>query len=205
MTSGMICRWGTREQIGTNQVQARASFAFSVALLSGVFLTVVGASSAQSQQPDRYQISELCFAVAEQTRDPQGVRYYRHILFKLAGVDPTIDDEAVTARKMQLYWNTHQDDLYCSNMSSMIGDAHILRLAVERSSSDFVNDVVRRWRLDLNHQDRRSGGTVSDYLNEEISKATGTPRENSLRRFQTLFSRNGGRRAADLALTPVDG
>lgn len=152
--------------------------------------------------PGVRSVDELCQFVADKLHEPDataGTKYvYQSILFARAGVDAQADDAATRARKMQAWWNREQQSLYCNVLNSNVRDGHILRLAVDRSASDFLTDVVRRWKLDLNHRDRHHGGTVLDFIDEEIAKSRGTPRETVLRRYEQLIATHGGKRQREL-------
>ena len=146
------------------------------------------------------EVNNLCFAVAEQVRESEGSAgtpfVYQAILYTAAGIQASDQPETIRA-SMQQFWVRNQDRLYCNELNSALRETHLLRLAIDRNANEFLNDVVRRWRVDLNHIDRRSGGTVLDFVDVEIRKATGTPREGSLLRYRKMLESAGARRAKD--------
>lgn len=154
--------------------------------------------------------ADLCQFVAENlsdTNDPRLTPYvWRTRLFRAAGVDPANDDPAIIRAKMQAYWNRHREALICNVPNSVVRDGSILKLAADSSSSEFLTDVVRRWQLDLNQIDYDTihndieprGETVLDFVEQEMERAVGTPRESILRRYRNWLVGGGARRARDL-------
>ena len=153
---------------------------------------------------------ELCQFVAENLSDTRATAptpyVYRTRLFRAAGVDPARDDPATIRTKMQTYWNRHREALICNVPNSVVRDGSILKLAVDSSSSEFLTDVVRRWQLDLNqidydtiHNEVDPGGeTVLDFVDRQLERAAGSPREATLRRYRNWLVGGGARRARDL-------
>lgn len=143
--------------------------------------------------------ADLCGLVATQNSDgsrPDGTGYsYRTRMFLSGGVDPQADSREVIRQKMQAWWSRYQHLLHCNLLNSS-GPKHILKLAVERGSGEFINDVARRWQVDLNHLS--NGGTVLDYIDAEMIRARGTPREAIFAEYQGILERRGARRAREL-------
>jgi hypothetical protein len=147
-------------------------------------------------------VKSICQYVAENLSDtnpnPLTPYVYRTRLFRAAGVDPAMDDYVTIRMKMQTYWNRHRAELVCNVPNSVVRNGNILKLAVDRSSSAFLTDVVRRWQLDLNQIDR-DGETVLDFTEKQLEGAAGSPREATLRRYRNLLLAGGARRARDLS------
>jgi hypothetical protein len=167
-------------------------------MIASLLLTL--AVQAASPVPN-LNVEDLCSVVANQNpeTDPaKGTRFhYQTLMFRAAGVRPGVDSPESTREKMQLFWNRHQHELNCNLLNSTV-DGHILRLAMDRAAREFVNDVVRRWRLDLNHVDPRDGTTALDWIEEDIRRHAGTPRESGSRQLRDLLIRNGARPGREL-------
>lgn len=144
---------------------------------------------------------ELCQFVAEnlsESNASRGTRYvYQTRLFAAAGVDPHTDTREVISRKMKAWWSKNQHRLICNVPHSIVRDGSILKLAVDSSSSEFINDAVRRWRVDLNRIDA-DGTTVLDFIDAEREKARESPRFATLNRYYNIFASGGAKHARDL-------
>jgi hypothetical protein len=150
----------------------------------------------------------LCLYVAENPsetdpREARSVYRYRSWLYRAAGVDLAADDADTIRSRMQLWWNANQDALRCNVPNSVIRNGSILRLAADRSSSEFLTDAARRWRLDLNYRDPNDGGTVLDWLDDQILIAHPN-RAPTLIRYRTMIQNVGGLRARDLGFPMRD-
>lgn len=150
----------------------------------------------------------LCQYVAENLSetDPQeassGYRYQTWF-YRAAGVDLAADNADTIRSKMQLWWSNNQDALRCNVPNSVIRNGSILRVAADRSSSEFLTDATRRWRVDLNYRDLNDGGTVLDWLDDQILIAHPN-RAPTLIRYRTMIQSVGGLRARDLGVPMRD-
>lgn len=146
-------------------------------------------------------VPELCRFMAENLSETDPSRHTRFVyqtrLYQAAGVDPSRDVAATIRTKMQTWWNLYQDQLICNVPNSLVRNGSILKLAVDRSSSEFINDAVRRWKVDLNRIDA-DGTTVLDFIEQQRIDAQGLPRFDTLNRYYNIFSSNGAKHARDL-------
>lgn len=146
--------------------------------------------------PNQVNVEELCQFVAEnlsETNASQGTRFvYQTRIYRGACVNPQTDSAEVIQAKIQNFWNRYHDKLTCNIPNSIVRDGNILKLAVDRSSTDFINDSVRRWKVNLNHVDA-DNKTVLDFIDEERTKALGTPRHAILNRYFNIFRSNGAK------------
>lgn len=148
-------------------------------------------------------VDDLCVFVAENIResDPsKGTTYvWQTQLYEAANIDAHNDDGAAVRAKMQAFWNQYQDRLLCNVPNSVVRNGSILRLAADRSSTQFIQSVTYRWGLDLNYVDRNDGGTVLDWLDKEFdSAAAGTGRKNIISRYRRIMIDHGAKRASEL-------
>jgi hypothetical protein len=120
-------------------------------------------------------------------------------MYAAAGVQPEIDQRLEIREKMKTFWSENQIWFYCNELNSSVHNGHLLRLAIDRNAREFLNDVIRRWNVDLNHIDRVSGGTVLDFVDAELAKASNTPREPILLRYRDLLISHGALHSDDLA------
>jgi hypothetical protein len=148
--------------------------------------------------------TRLCNAIYDQVGEPtnNGARFnYETRICGGASVQLLRDPPSHIARKIQHWWLKNSDALTCDQLGFSVKGGSILKLAVERDSNHFINDVVRRWGLWLNGRDF-TGQTILDFIDSEMVRTQGTPYENVMRRYRTLFQRFGAKRAAEL--TPAD-
>ena len=169
-------------------------------------LSLLAASSAGWAQASgasqiNLNVDDLCQYVAEnpaETDSSRGTRFvYQTRLFAAAGVDPHTDTREVISSKMQAWWSQHQHLLICNVTNSIVRDGSILKLAVDSSSSEFINDVVRRWRVDLNRIDA-DGTTVLDFIEQQRERNRTSSRFQILDNYYTIFVTNGAKHARDL-------
>lgn len=177
-------------------------------LAASLLLLAVGPwASARASNPPGLDMETLCRFMAENIKvtgsDSEAALYeyvYRRDLFRAAGVDPRQDDKARTRLKMQAYWNRHRQAMTCNIPHSFVRDGNILKLAVDRSNTNFLQDAIYRWELDLNLVDR-DGTTLLDFLDSELARDKGTPRADTLNRYRTMVLAHGGKRARELRST----
>jgi hypothetical protein len=160
----------------------------------------------QSASVSQEQVSQLCNAVNDQLLETSDLSFgnrhnYQTRIYRSSAAHPLRDPVAHVAKKIQHWWLTDFDALNCDLLGFRVKGGSILKLALARDANYFINDVVRRWGLWLNGRDF-TGQTALDFIESEMERSRGTPNENIMRRYQTLFQRFGGKRAADL--TPAD-
>jgi hypothetical protein len=146
--------------------------------------------------PHQVDIKQLCDAVSDQipeTNESSENKFsYQTKIYQASCVTSSDGPEIIKA-KVQNFWNRFHGELNCSQLGFSIRNGHILKLAVERNSKDFVNDVVRKWKVSLNHVDPADQKTVLDYIETELAKSKGTTLEPILQRYFTLFRNNGAK------------
>ena len=147
--------------------------------------------------PGQVNAADLCAAVSSQhleSNPSQNTRYaYQTKIYRAACVNSRVDTPEIIQAKIQNFWNRFHHQLNCSSVDFTVRNGHILKLAVERNSRDFVNDAVRKWKVNLNHLDPSDKKTVLDYIEAEIVKSRGTNLEPVLQRYFTLFRSNGAK------------
>jgi hypothetical protein len=151
--------------------------------------------------PNSVNASDLCDAVSGQvleTDSRQTTRYTFQTKILRASCVETSDSPEIVQAKVQNFWNKYHDKLNCSQINFTIRNGHILKLAVERNSRDFINDAVRKWKVNLNHVDPADQKTVLDYIESELTKSRGTSLEPVLQRYFTLFRTNGAKHKREL-------
>lgn len=168
---------------------------FSAAIALGLIMSGAGA-----QCPRPVNVADLCQFVADETAESNpstGTEYvYRTKIREAACVRDGDSSEEVKV-KIRAFWSEYNGRLVCNVLNSGVRNGHILKLAVNRSSTNFIKDVTRRWKVDLNHVDA-DGKTVMDYLDDEIAASRGTSREATLRNYLQLIRAGGGRYKREL-------
>jgi len=150
--------------------------------------------------PNQVNVSELCHAVGGQLFETQNTDYkyiYQTKIYRAACVE-TSDSPEVVRLKVQNFWNKFHSGLNCSQLGFSVRNGHILKLAVERNSRDFINDAIRKWKVSLNHVDDSDQKTVLDYIEAELARAKGTSMEPVIQRYFTLFRSNGAKYKREL-------
>ena len=149
--------------------------------------------------------TQICNAVNDQIEEtyPESAQNgynYRTRLFAHARVDVRRDPAGHIAKKMQNLWLLNDAKLTCNLLGFSVKGGSLLKLALVRDSNHFLDDVVRRWNIWLNHRDF-TGQTLLDFTYSEMARSAGTPNENIMRRYAQLFERFGAKRAVQLGPT----
>lgn len=176
--------------------------AFLVAVPSLAYASAVfAADGPPSSLPPDYAVN-LCDAVSGQIleTDPshRTVYTYQTQIYAGAGVNENSDDPEVIKRKIQVFWNANWRELRCSNINFSITNGNILKQAVERNSRNFVNDMVRKWQVDVNVVDPIDGKTLMDYVIEQREVNLGTNLGSVLQYYYIMLSQHGAKRAREM-------
>lgn len=151
--------------------------------------------------PNQVDVRRLCNAVSEklgETDTTKGTRFIHQTLINQAACVESGDSPDIIQAKIQNFWNKYHAQLNCTQLGFSITNGHILKLAVEKNSRDFVNDAVKKWKVTLNHVDPVDQKTVLDYIESEMSKARGSNMEPILKRYYDLFRTNGAKLKREL-------
>lgn len=162
------------------------------------------------------QTMQLCNGVSDQILSPAGIEYDRTnrgnyvsmpmgkgyymfevMLRRAAGVGDA-DDPATVQTKMQRWWLANRTALGCSQLGFSIRNGNVAKLAYERNSNAVINDMLRRWKLDMNFIDPADGKSVLDYVEAGLAGAKGSELEAMWQRHRDLLVRSGARRGAEL-------
>lgn len=148
-----------------------------------------------------HSVTQICNAVADQLTDRSTRLFYQHrnLFFGYSRASNLRDPGDHIAKKVQHFWATYNQSLFCSQLGFTIPSGSLLKLAIERDSRQFINDVARRWNLWLNGLDQ-TGETVLDFVDAEIER--GGALVGQMRTYRDILTRSGAKRAAEL--TPSD-
>ena len=148
-----------------------------------------------------HSVTQICNAVADQLTDRSTRLFYQHrkLFFGYSRASNLRDPGDHIAKKVQHFWATYNQSLNCNQLGFTIPSGSLLKLAIERDSRQFINDVARRWNLWLNGRDQ-TGETVLDFVDAEIER--GGVLVGQMRTYRDLLTRSGAKHAADL--TPAD-
>lgn len=159
---------------------------------------VISAGTSECHGP--LNVADLCQFVADETAEPDASKrtslVYETKIHEAACVADTDSPDQVRA-KIQAFWKEHGHQLVCNVLNSGVRNGHILKLAVNRSSTRFIKDAARKWKVDLNHVDA-DGKTVLDYVEEEIAASKGTSRESTLKTYLQVFRASGAKYKKEL-------
>lgn len=178
-----------------------AAFLMAVASLSYA-PAVCAADDPKASLPQEYA-ADLCSAVYGQyleTDPTRGTTYtYQTQIYAGAGVDASSDNPETIRTKIQIFWNANWRELRCSNLNFTITNGNILKQGVEANSRNFINDMVRKWQVDINVVDPVDGKTLMDYVDDQQALHGGTSLESVLRNYSLLLNRHGAKRAREIA------
>jgi hypothetical protein len=150
--------------------------------------------------PRAVDAQQFCNTVSDQIPDSSGSpdRYVYQTMIREAACIQLGDGPDMVRGKVQAFWNQEHARLTCSQLGYSIRNGHVLKLAIERNSKDVVNDMVRKWQVDLNHVDPADGRTVLDYVADGLVREKGTGMDLILQRYDTLLRRHGAKRRSEL-------
>jgi hypothetical protein len=145
-------------------------------------------------------VARLCNEVGDQlqTDEGDGLTYNYERRLKHAACVQKIDSVELEQEKIRRFWSQNQSRLTCTQLGFSVRKGSLLKLAVERNARSFINDAVRRWKVDLNQVDASDGRTVLDYIQDELLKERGTRNEANLQRYFDFFRRFGAKLQREL-------
>lgn len=120
---------------------------------------------------------QICLAVTQHMKGGNTGSFagldnrFEGMLYKAAGVDPTLDHVGIVRKKMQAFWKQHDDLLECSGLPAGIsGNIGLIKAGVAQSNQDFLYLVTDVWRLPLDKVDYGDGMTVLDYVAAQYNR-----------------------------------
>ena len=97
---------------------------------------------------------------------------------------------------MQRYWLANRERFICNQLGFSSRSGNIVKLAIERDNREFINDLVRRWGVDLNFVDPSDGRTALDFVEYRLETNDGLESAND--RIRTILLNYGAKRANEL-------
>lgn len=154
-------------------------------------------------QFDLTKLNGLCDFVFDRTRLPLGSTYrfeWDRAISEAACTSPAEPADAQRA-KIQRLWNQHQARFRCTSPTFDVSQGSVLKYAISSGSFSFVNTVLARWALDLNHIDPSDGRTILDYTKRQLDVNRGSSNEHQLQEFFNQIRARGGKFASELSNT----
>ena len=175
-----------------------------VALALALALGIAGPAAAQERlKIGDLDIGNFCAAVsnplAEMSPKHPSIRYqYQNLLADAARVLPTDTDDQIYA-KIGVFINANAGKMRCSQPDFNPNNGNIFKLAVSRQSNRFIDDILARWKVDLNLIDEVDGKTVLDFIVEKRTEySPGSPFERTLDRYYNRFRAAGAKHRSEL-------
>jgi hypothetical protein len=140
--------------------------------VSIAFAAIVALSVSSTADADvsagKLDVADLCSAVATQTLEyepfhPTVLYQYQNIIYLAAGVSLSDSQDDINAKVRQTL-NQNMPQLLCNQVNFTPRNGNILKLAVARQAGPFIDDVIYRWKPNLNQIDVTDGRTVLDYI-----------------------------------------
>jgi hypothetical protein len=151
------------------------------------------ARNVQANCPNNQNLGTLCSNVNDSFRERAGhINFYRYQtqIYNAACVLDN-DNEAQIQAKVQAFWNRFGMYHDCLTTAAGGRPLNLLKIAVFRRNSDFIDDAVLTWKVNLNRIDPTDNKTVLDFVADEIQRVRGTPFESQLRIYERRL-RSGG-------------
>lgn len=167
-----------------------------------LFYTLGTATAQKTNCNEPLMMGALCSSVSERRQDTREESPYEYEfeerINKLACVDIAKDTPEVIYKKIQDFWINNENKIVCSDSSFNVVNGNILKLAVYKSFSEFLDKAVYDWKVPLNTVDDSDGRTTLDYIKDEINKNKDQPNEKPLQSYYDLLRRNGAKHKVEL-------
>jgi hypothetical protein len=184
----------------------------AIVVLAGSFVASTAVAAPNSAQPPAVSqvytretlARDLCAAVISQSGEGapfhSSIMYiYQTIIMTEAGVLSTDTREEV-ARKVRVWFNANSPRLLCNHFNFPLYNGNILKLAISSQSDSFIDDAIRRWRVDLNNVDAVDGETVLDYIVQmRVDAGSNASLNRMYTRYYDRFRAAGALHARELA------
>ncbi|MCM0000408.1 MAG: hypothetical protein NBV68_13570 [Erythrobacter sp.] len=167
-----------------------------LARLAGATVLSLVAASATAQSPaprmiGGLNVANLCSAVDSQAYELEPIHdsilyQYQTLLYRAAGVQAA-DPEAAVNEKLRRFINANLSAMKCNMINFNPRHGNILKLGVARQADPFIDDVIRNWKVDLNHVDALDGFTMLDYAEQRMD--TYKPDKLKTRPFEDIYRR----------------
>lgn len=143
------------------------------AALARVMRISLSASDSDCPEPTVVQFRSVCSDIENKTKDVDEksdfMYRYESSLWTMSCARPGTDSFDTARKKIALMWGAHYDQFKCVTIGLDSGD--LLKYAVKKDFTEFILDVAKNYKLNINRIDRADGTTVLDYVQAEIAKA----------------------------------
>lgn len=163
---------------------------------------VMGAVSKIKGCPNIAKLDGLCSSINSQTKDSSNGEpykyYYQRKILEAACVDASKDSPEEISQKVQAMWKAFNEKLTCNTPSFNVPNGSVLKYAVNMNSYDFLDDAIKRWKVDLNKIDTADNRTLLDYITFMQEKYKDTPNAVMLDTYYKKLVKAGAKHKADL-------
>jgi hypothetical protein len=151
--------------------------------------------------PNNQKLDQLCSAIINKREEhdspiPTIKHRYQSIILNASCADRSKDTPEEIQRKVQAFWDKYGKQLSCD--AFIVNNGNILKLGVFKLFDDFVMDLTRRWKVDFNYIDPADNLTLLDFIQSEIERYKGSPREAVLKRYYKQFQEAGAKHRSEL-------
>jgi hypothetical protein len=97
---------------------------------------------------------------------------YERVLWDIVGADPAHDSIPSMRSRVQAMWNAHYAMFRCTTTG--LTEGSVLRYALKKDFIEFLDDLVRNYRININVVDPADSMTVLDWACDQWRQATGS-------------------------------
>lgn len=163
---------------------------------------VMGAVSKIGACGNHKNIQGLCNVIAGKSLDKTPgttLRYeYQRIIINASCVDQTKDSPEIIQQKIQAMWSSQEEKLVCNNVMFEVKNGSVLKFAAAIGTYDFLDDAIRKWKVNLNRVDPVDNRTLLDYIEVLQARHKGNPEEARLNAYHKRLVTAGAKRKAEL-------
>lgn len=165
-------------------------------------LLEVANAAAKSGCPNKAKLVSICNSVSNkiEDKDPNSsyVYEYQRKIYEASCADIEIDSEATMRKKINEMWDKYQKELSCDSSQFNVTNGSILKFAVTKNFTSFLEDAAQVWKVDLNNVDASDGKTVLDYIKSEIEKNKNNATGPILQKYYDLLRKSGAKHKTEL-------
>jgi len=156
-------------------------------------------------KPTIQQITRIFMSIYERTipTEESGLGYkYQEDLYEMSCVDIKNDSKEVAYQKIRNMWNKYREEFSCSHFSGVsLPNANLLKFSIDVGFPSFLENAVKKYKLDMNFKDPINGETIMDFLIDQLEsyKAGGfVSKVEEYDRIYKLLQVYGAKHAKDL-------